>query len=204
MSPCQGIELYAELSSIEPSARNLVIGGTGGIRTHAPFRTNGFQDRLVMTTSIPFRILPDKQDLLYRNFSCLSTAFYKKNGCYSRSSHSFSLKPGRAKSSPTSSGRLTSMPSVASSAYCSSSVMAGSLSLSPSALYCRPLVLKNRLSGRPLFSCHARSSCSVGLSCLISRSSNRHAALLQPRLRLSGRSAFGDSYKQHFRCPPPC
>ena len=35
-----------------------------------------------------------------------------------------------------------------------------------------PLVLKNRLSGRPLFSCHARSSCSVGLSCLISRSSN--------------------------------
>ena len=56
MSPCQGIELYAELSSIEPSARNLVIGGTGGIRTHAPFRTNGFQDRLVMTTSIPLRI----------------------------------------------------------------------------------------------------------------------------------------------------
>ncbi len=27
--------------------------GEGGIRTHAPFRTNGFQDRLVMTTSIP-------------------------------------------------------------------------------------------------------------------------------------------------------
>ena len=25
----------------------------GGIRTHAPFRTNGFQDRLVMTASIP-------------------------------------------------------------------------------------------------------------------------------------------------------
>ena len=25
----------------------------GGIRTHAPLRTNGFQDRLVMTTSIP-------------------------------------------------------------------------------------------------------------------------------------------------------
>ena len=31
-------------------------GGEGGIRTHAPFRTNGFQDRLVMTTSIPLRI----------------------------------------------------------------------------------------------------------------------------------------------------
>ena len=26
--------------------------GESGIRTHAPFRTNGFQDRLVMTTSI--------------------------------------------------------------------------------------------------------------------------------------------------------
>ena len=29
------------------------FGAEGGIRTHAPFRTNGFQDRLVMTTSIP-------------------------------------------------------------------------------------------------------------------------------------------------------
>ena len=28
----------------------------GGIRTHAPLRTNGFQDRLVMTTSIPLRV----------------------------------------------------------------------------------------------------------------------------------------------------
>ena len=32
------------------------INGEGGIRTHAPLRTNGFQDRLVMTTSIPLRI----------------------------------------------------------------------------------------------------------------------------------------------------
>ena len=31
--------------------------GEGGIRTHAPLRTNGFQDRLVMTTSIPLRAL---------------------------------------------------------------------------------------------------------------------------------------------------
>ena len=29
--------------------------GEGGIRTHASFRTNGFQDRLVMTASIPLR-----------------------------------------------------------------------------------------------------------------------------------------------------
>ena len=28
------------------------LNGESGIRTHAPFRTNGFQDRLVMTTSI--------------------------------------------------------------------------------------------------------------------------------------------------------
>ena len=31
------------------------VSGDGGIRTHAPLRTNGFQDRLVMTTSIPLR-----------------------------------------------------------------------------------------------------------------------------------------------------
>ncbi len=30
--------------------------GEGGIRTHAPSRTNGFQDRLVMTTSIPLHL----------------------------------------------------------------------------------------------------------------------------------------------------
>ena len=34
-----------------------VSSGEGGIRTHAPLRTNGFQDRLVMTTSIPLRVL---------------------------------------------------------------------------------------------------------------------------------------------------
>ena len=31
-------------------------GGAGGIRTHVPLRTNGFQDRLVMTSSIPLRM----------------------------------------------------------------------------------------------------------------------------------------------------
>ena len=30
--------------------------GEDGIRTHAPLRTNGFQDRLVMTTSIPLHM----------------------------------------------------------------------------------------------------------------------------------------------------
>ena len=33
----------------------LVCSGEGGIRTHAPLRTNVFQDRLVMTTWIPLR-----------------------------------------------------------------------------------------------------------------------------------------------------
>ncbi len=33
-----------------------ISSGEGGIRTHAPLRTNGFQDRLVMTTSIPLRV----------------------------------------------------------------------------------------------------------------------------------------------------
>ena len=31
------------------------MNGEGGIRTHVPLRTNGFQDRLVMTTSIPLQ-----------------------------------------------------------------------------------------------------------------------------------------------------
>ena len=32
-----------------------LVSGEDGIRTHVPLRTNGFQDRLVMTTSIPLR-----------------------------------------------------------------------------------------------------------------------------------------------------
>ena len=39
----------------------MLISGEDGIRTHAPFRTNGFQDRLVMTTSIPLRVLVSNQ-----------------------------------------------------------------------------------------------------------------------------------------------
>ena len=34
------------------SSASDTVNGESGIRTHAPFRTNGFQDRLVMTTSI--------------------------------------------------------------------------------------------------------------------------------------------------------
>ena len=34
-----------------------ISSGEGGIRTHAPLRTNGLQDRLVMTTSIPLHVV---------------------------------------------------------------------------------------------------------------------------------------------------
>ena len=62
-------------------------------------------------------------------------AFSMTNPIYPFSrSHSASLKPTRTKSSPTTSGRLTSMPLVASRASCSSSLMVGSLSLSPCSL----------------------------------------------------------------------
>ncbi len=53
--------------------RRNISNGEGGIRTHAPLRTNGFQDRLVMTTSIPLRMLALVQRLDYNNkkdFQC--------------------------------------------------------------------------------------------------------------------------------------
>jgi hypothetical protein len=77
----------------------------------------------------------------------------------------------RTKSSPTRMGRFTSIPSVASRASCSSSLISGSLSFRPRALYWRPLVLKNFFRGIPLFSHQPRSSSAVGFSSLISRAS---------------------------------
>ena len=44
---------FSELITIYDSIDIAVDNGESGIRTHAPLRTNGFQDRLVMTTSIP-------------------------------------------------------------------------------------------------------------------------------------------------------
>ena len=41
---------------VDLSAFSVSYSGEDGIRTHAPFRTNGFQDRLVMTTSIPLQV----------------------------------------------------------------------------------------------------------------------------------------------------
>ncbi len=43
----------------------LAYSGEGGIRTHAPLRTNGFQDRLVMTTSIPLHVLSESTQKLF-------------------------------------------------------------------------------------------------------------------------------------------
>ena len=51
------------------------IGGAAGIRTLVPVKANGFQDRLVMTTSIqlhmPFRCT--ERQLVYKNQSGIST-----------------------------------------------------------------------------------------------------------------------------------
>ena len=41
------------LSLLVSTRRSFFASGEGGIRTHVPLRTNGFQDRLVMTSSIP-------------------------------------------------------------------------------------------------------------------------------------------------------
>src|SRR5699024_3907089 len=74
--------------------------------------------------------------------------------------HSAPRNPTRTASSATTSGRFTSIPCWASKANCSASVMEGSFSFRPKPLYKRPLVLKKRRSGRPLFACQARSSSS--------------------------------------------
>ena len=70
--------------------------GEGGIRTHAPLRTNGFQDRLVMTTSIPLHIslvvcrscLAQRQVIFYHRISVVSIHnlyfFYFFCSCSSR------------------------------------------------------------------------------------------------------------------------
>ena len=71
-----------------------LTSGESGIRTHAPLRTNGFQDRLVMTTSISLHIMfPNifcavlsAHDVFYHQISYLSITnllFFSKNWTYS-------------------------------------------------------------------------------------------------------------------------
>ena len=53
----------------EVKSRTLLFAnGEGGIRTHAPLRTNGFQDRLVMTTSIPLHNLYQTTHVVFKFF----------------------------------------------------------------------------------------------------------------------------------------
>ena len=62
----------------------ILNSGESGIRTHAPLRTNGFQDRLVMTTSISLHVhfsvfdvsLPDARCILSSNLFTVNTNFY--------------------------------------------------------------------------------------------------------------------------------
>ena len=73
--------------SILPNSSELIyylfkicpLSGEGGIRTHAPLRTNGFQDRLVMTTSIPLQVsaLTSAQAIYYQFSPDLSTTIFK-------------------------------------------------------------------------------------------------------------------------------
>ena len=44
--------IYNSVPGTNLAQLRATVNGESGIRTHAPFRTNGFQDRLVMTTSI--------------------------------------------------------------------------------------------------------------------------------------------------------
>lgn len=78
------------------------------------------------------------------------------------SAHSASRKPTSTKSFPTRMGRFTSIPSEASRANCSCSLIWGSLSFSSNSLYFKPLVLKNFFRGRLLRSCQLFSSAAVG------------------------------------------
>ena len=48
----------SRISTVTIKLFGVISSGEDGIRTHAPFRTNGFQDRLVMTTSIPLQSIP--------------------------------------------------------------------------------------------------------------------------------------------------
>ena len=71
-----------------------LTSGESGIRTHAPLRTNGFQDRLVMTTSISLHMLffnifcavLSAHVVFYHQISYLSITnliFFSKNWTYS-------------------------------------------------------------------------------------------------------------------------
>ena len=47
-------------SALKPLYSGFNVSGENGIRTHAPVKTNGFQDRPVMTTSVSLQILNNR------------------------------------------------------------------------------------------------------------------------------------------------
>ena len=48
--------LMCRFTLLKPLAQVVLISGEDGIRTHAPVKTNGFQDRPVMTASVPLQL----------------------------------------------------------------------------------------------------------------------------------------------------
>lgn len=94
---------------------------------------------------------------------------HRKSGHSVSFAHSASLNPTNTISSVTASGRFTSIPFVARSCNCSSSLIVGSLSFNFISLYNIPLVLKNFFSGNPLNACHFFNSSYVGFSSTIWR-----------------------------------
>ena len=85
--------------------------------------------------------------------------------------HSSSLNPTKTKSSPTTIGRFTSIPSVASNSSCSVSVISGRRSFKFCSFYKFPLVLKNFFRGSPLFLYQASNSDTDGFCSLMWRAS---------------------------------
>ena len=57
--------LMCRFTLLKPLAQVVLISGEDGIRTHAPVKTNGFQDRPVMTASVP----------LHYSYALLSAGF---------------------------------------------------------------------------------------------------------------------------------
>ena len=83
----------SQLFPIEKQPRRLFFkscNAEGGIRTHAPLRTNGFQDRLVMTTSIPLHIHLCTSEVVFLSASeIISFSFKSVNTLFEKSFTTF-------------------------------------------------------------------------------------------------------------------
>ena len=70
---------------------NAELSGEDGIRTHVPLRTNGFQDRLVMTTSIPLHVLICMSQKTSRFLRATLTMIAKQHFCVNNFFNKFFL-----------------------------------------------------------------------------------------------------------------